>query len=125
MKPVGRPAQVDINGEKITKCLLNVTVPSKLADFLRREKHNRSKLFTDAVSDLYHHQICSKCYSSDVTETVPTGWRCRACSRYDHKQGWYHLNRCSVCEVQYKPGVNVPIAVLGSDKDEWGCQQCQ
>jgi hypothetical protein len=128
MKPVGRPAQVDINGEKITKSLLNVTIPSKLADFLRREEINRSQLFTRVVSDLFANQLCSKCFSRDITES-PIGMHCKPCSRYDYKHGWYHLNRCEICDIQYKPGSNVPIATKpGSDADmiaEWGCQQCQ
>jgi len=122
MKPVGRPPQVDINGEPITKCLLNVTIPSKLADFLRRENINRSKLFTKVVADLFEKEICSKCFSLDISKTV-IGMHCKPCARYDHKEGYYHLYRCSVCDVQYKPGVNIPIAVKGSD--DWGCQQCQ
>ena len=122
MKPVGRPPQVDINGEPIKKCLLNVTIPVELADFLRREGTNRSKLFTTAVSALYTHQICSTCYSKDITESQ-IGMHCKPCARYDHKAGWYHLKRCPVCKKQYKPGVNVPLPIKGSDK--WNCQECQ
>ena len=120
MKPVGRPSQVDINGEKITKSLLNVTIPSKLADFLRRKEVNRSKLFTEVVTQLYNNEICSQCYSIDINES-PIGMSCRPCSRY--APFWYHLKNCSVCNLQYKPGVNVPSAIKGSD--DWGCQQCQ
>jgi hypothetical protein len=122
MKPVGRPPQVDINGDPIKKCLLNVTIPTELADFLRRKEVNRSKLFTKVVGQLYANEICSKCFSKDITES-PIGMHCKPCSRYDHKQGWYHLKRCTVCHKQYKPGVNVPMAIKGSDV--WSCQECQ
>ena len=120
MKPVGRPPQVDINGEPIKKCLLNVTIPTELADFLRRKEVNRSKLFTKVVGQLYNNEICSECFSIDIEESI-IGMRCRPCSRYSPK--WYHLKRCPVCDKQYKPGINVPLPIKGSDK--WNCQECQ
>ena len=120
MKPVGRPPQVDINGEPITKCLLNVTIPSKLADYLRRKGTNRSKLFTAVVSQYEKKELCSQCFSLDIEETS-IGMRCKPCSRY--APFWYHLKRCPVCDTQYKPGENLLKAIKGSDN--WGCQQCQ
>ena len=62
VRQVGRPPERDSEGNVISKCLVNVTIPTKLKlrDFLSENKINRSKLFTNVVTRLYMHQICPK-----------------------------------------------------------------
>ena len=48
-RSVGRPAETDPDGAVITKSLVNVTIPTKLAEFLKKAGINRSKLFTRIV----------------------------------------------------------------------------
>ena len=120
MKRVGRPPQVDINGEKITRVPLNVTVPTKLAEFLSRKEINRSKLFTAVVQQMYDDEICPKCFSIDVVKSQ-IGMRCKPCSRY--KPYFYKYDSCPECNMQYKAGVNVPVGIKNTP--DWGCANCQ
>ena len=107
MKRVGRPPQVDPEtGETMAKSLVNVTIPTKLAEFLKRNNVNRSKLFTKVVTQMYNEELCPKCYTIDVSN-VPMGVRCNGfCSRITPY--WIKLNKCDECEAQF--GVyNLPI----------------
>ena len=70
MRQVGRPAERDSQGNRISKCLVNVTIPTKLRDFLSENKINRSKLFTSVVTRLYMHQICPKCYNENIVNGI-------------------------------------------------------
>ena len=120
MKPVGRPPKRDINNDVISRTTINISVPVRLVEYLKREEIPRSELFVTVVSQYEQHKICSVCFSVDIHESE-IGMSCRPCSRY--APTWYHLKRCTICQKQYKPGVNVPSAIKGSD--DWGCQQCQ
>ena len=48
VKQVGRPPERDSEGNVISKSLVNVTIPTKLRDFLSKNKINRSKLFLES-----------------------------------------------------------------------------
>ena len=62
VKQLGRPAERDSQGNRISKSLVNVTIPTKLRDWLSDNNINRSRLFTRVVTMLYCHAICPKCY---------------------------------------------------------------
>ena len=49
-RSVGRPPETEPDGTVISKSLVNVTIPSKLAEFLKKAGINRSKLFTRIVT---------------------------------------------------------------------------
>ena len=70
MNSVGRPPELDGNGEIVQKSLVNVTIPSKLALFLKEKGINRSKLFTDVVTKLFNEEICNRCYSDHIEENL-------------------------------------------------------
>lgn len=107
MNPVGRPPEKDKNGETITRSTVNVTVPSRLIDFLKQEGINRSKLFTKAATELYEDKLCPVCFTKDVKDT-PIGMRCDgACSRY--RIFFFKFHQCTRCEKHYKPGFRLPI----------------
>ena len=78
MSSVGRPPELDGNGEIVQKSLVNVTIPSKLAQFLKEKGINRSKLFTDVVTKLFNDEICKRCYSDHIEENI-TRYQCRSC----------------------------------------------
>ena len=110
MRPVGRPPEKDKNGEVITRSTVNVTIPSKLAEFLKEKGENRSKLFTIAATQLYEGEICSTCYTKDVKNTA-IGMRCDGpCSRYADRSGafFYKYHRCETCNNEFKNG-RLPI----------------
>ena len=114
MRQVGRPAERDSNGNRISKCLVNVTIPTELRDFLSKNKINRSQLFTRVVTMLYHHMICPKCYSDHVTDGI-MAIRCDDCDCVIK----YH--NCSKCETPYNKA-NLVEPVKGSS--EFGCEAC-
>ena len=58
VKQVGRPPERDSEGNIISKSLVNVTIPTKLRDFLSKNNINRSQLFTRVVTALYMHALC-------------------------------------------------------------------
>jgi len=78
MAKVGRPPAVDKHGVVIQKSLVNVTIPSKLANFLKEKGINRSKLFTDVVMKLYNEELCPKCYGENLISTLVGTW-CHDC----------------------------------------------
>ena len=112
MKSVGRPPQLDKNGELIVRTTINISVPVKLVEFLKREGIKRSELFTDVVTQMHQNKICPKCFSMDVVES-PMGMRCNsACSRY--APFFYKRNKCPGCKSYFGPPSNLPIIL----KDE-------
>lgn len=126
MPKVGRPPERDSEGNVISKSLVNVTIPTKLRDFLSKNEINRSKLFTSVVSRMYIYQICPKCYSEEVVNGV-MAITCEDCSTV------IKYKNCSECNTMYqRPAVtrnneviegNLVVALKGSDK--FGCTQCQ
>lgn len=94
MRPVGRPPETGADGEIVAKSLVNVTIPTKLATYLKENKINRSQLFTRIVTMLYVNTICRFCYSLDITETL-TGSRCEECSK------WIAFKECVNCGSNY------------------------
>ena len=82
-RPVGRPPELDTDGNPITKALCNVTIPVKLRDFLTRNKINRSKLFTKVVTRMFNKEICPKCYGENIADQK-TNYHCKDCSNEFH-----------------------------------------
>jgi len=126
MRPVGRPPEKDKNGETITRSTVNVTIPSKLAEFLKDQGVNRSKLFTIAATELYESEICSKCYTKDVKNT-PIGMRCDGpCSRYSDRSGafFYKYHRCESCNKEFKNGLLPIILENESNVSMIICEAC-
>lgn len=123
MKRVGRPPQIDPEtGETIAKSLVNVTIPTKLAEFLKRENVNRSKLFTKVVTQMYNDELCPKCYTTDVIKT-PMGVRCNGfCSR--HNDHWIKYNQCADCVEYFRPRYNPPIYVELKDGHKYIGEKC-
>jgi len=114
MRQVGRPAERDSEGNRISKCLVNVTIPTKLRDFLVKNNIPRSKLFRECVNRLYMHQICPKCYSDHVTDSL-MAIRCDDCDIV------IKYNKCQHCETQYNKK-NLPLGLKNSS--EVGCETC-
>jgi len=122
MSPAGRPPEKDKNGETITRSTVNVTIPSKLAEFLKEKGINRSRLFTTAATQLYESEICSTCFTKDVKKT-PIGMRCDGpCGRYaDRSEAFfYKYNRCLTCHKEFKNG-KLPIMI---DSEVLICEEC-
>ena len=109
--PAGRPAELDSNGKVVSKCLVNVTIPVKLRDFLVEHKINRSELFRTAALKMMELKICPYCYSHDINET-PKGWRCD-CSK------WLKFKRCDLCEA-----IHTPKSGIHAVNGQIGCDQC-
>ena len=124
MNKVGRPPELDSNGNPIPKSLVNVTIPTKLANFLKEKGINRSKLFTEIVSKMYHDEICPKCYSEDLTNSM-VGLFCESCylnkRLRDSNKYWIKFNQCENCNSDYQP----PYNVFRQSKDILkGCNDC-
>jgi hypothetical protein len=131
VRPVGRPPETGADGEIVAKSLVNVTIPTKLAQYLKDMKINRSKLFTRIVTMLYVNSICRYCYSLNMTETL-TGSRCDDCEK------WVAFKKCGNCGTDYdmRPYVKrsnidlLPVqnahhnCFTQSDKIEMGCWAC-
>jgi hypothetical protein len=125
VRAVGRPPERDSEGNVVSKCLVNVTIPTKLRDFLADNKVNRSKLFTNVVTELYKKELCPKCYRRNITDSM-FAIVCEDCNVV------IQYNNCSECNAGYhRPGINIsgevivgnlPIAIKGSDR--FGCQVC-
>jgi ribosomal protein L40E len=125
VRQVGRPAQRDSEGNIVSKCLVNVTIPTKLRDFLIENKVNRSQLFTQVVTDMFKKELCPKCYSRNVTDSL-FAIVCDDCTQI------IEYNKCYECDASYqRPTMdkqnnviegNRPIAIKGSDR--FGCQVC-
>ena len=115
VKQLGRPAERDSQGNRISKSLVNVTIPTKLRDWLSDNNINRSRLFTRVVTMLYCHAICPKCYDESVTDGI-MAIRCDDCDMV------IKYNNCSQCETPYSKN-NLVEAIKGSS--EFGCKSCQ
>ena len=125
VKQVGSPPERDSEGNIVSKSLVNVTIPTKLRDFLSKNNINRSQLFTRVVTALYMHALCPKCYSDNVTDGLMaiTCNDCECVVKY---------NNCSQCNTPYqRPTVtrenvviegNLVEAIKGSS--EFGCTAC-
>lgn len=124
MAPVGRPPEVDSEGKQVLKCLVNVTIPTKLANFLKEKGINRSKLFTQIVGKMYNKELCPRCYNESVTETL-LGWYCEHCTRHKYNNEIQHiaLKNCKNCETSYKPPYNM-FAQSKANPDIQGCWDC-
>jgi len=124
MNSVGRPPEVDSQGEVVQKSLVNVTIPSKLAKFLKEKGINRSKLFTDVVKKLYHNEICPRCYGTDLHKGLVGIW-CQECepAAYRSKK-YFHFTtyfNCENCSTKYDP----PYNMFCQSKDILkGCYSC-
>ena len=110
--PAGRPPELDSNGNAIAKCLVNVTIPTKLRDFLRQHNINRSELLRTAALKLMEFKICPSCYSHDVKENLK-GHKCNNCNK------WLKFKRCELCEAAHTP-TSKPTSVDG----KVGCDLC-
>jgi len=128
MSSVGRPPEVDSEGNTVQKCLVNVTIPTKLANFLKEKGINRSKFFRNCVTKLYKHEICNRCYSERIQETA-MGWYCLDCTDkkgFHYEKGFtQHLafKNCEHCGTTYQP----PYNMFAQPKDhsfEKGCWDC-
>ena len=115
VKQLGRPAERDGEGNKISKSLVNVTIPTKLRDFLSDNNINRSQLFTRVVTMLYCHALCPKCYETNIIDNI-MAIRCDNCDVVIK----YH--NCSQCGEQYNKK-NLVEAIKGSS--DFGCESCQ
>jgi len=115
VKQLGRPAEIDSEGNKISKSLVNVTIPTKLRDFLSKNNINRSQLFTRVVTMLYCNAICPKCYEEHITDGI-MAIRCDNCDVV------IKYKNCSQCGEQYNKK-NLVESIKGSS--EFGCQGCQ
>jgi len=118
MAKVGRPPAVDKHGVVIQKSLVNVTIPSKLANFLKEKGINRSKLFTEVVKKMYEEELCPKCYGENLISTAVGTW----CNDCDGTLGrkWIKLNDCKNCGDAYMPGYNM----FAQSKKLNGCENC-
>ena len=117
-QPVGRPAELDSNGDPIAKCLVNCTIPTKLRDFLAKHKINRSELFRTAALKMYELKICPYCYSHDINES-PKGWQCLTMDLTKGCGKWLKFKHCELCDA-----VHVPKSSLHAVNDKVGCDQC-
>jgi hypothetical protein len=118
MAKVGRPPAVDKHGVVIQKSLVNVTIPTKLANFLKEKGVNRSKLFTDVVTKLYKEELCFKCYGENLISTLVGTW-CQDCEG-TLGRNWIKLNNCKNCGSKYNPGYNM----FAQSKKLKGCWDC-
>ena len=126
VRQVGRPPELDSEGNRISKCLVNVTIATKLRDFLIDNEINRSQLFTKIVTDMFKKELCPKCYSRNICNSM-FGIVCEDCNSV------IQYKNCSECKEGYhRPAMdrhnnviegNLPIAIKGSAK--FGCQRCQ
>jgi len=126
MGQVGRPPEKDSEGNPISKCLVNVTIPVKLRDFLKNQRPpvNRSQLFTTIVKKMYDKEICSLCYGSNIRESI-VGFCCEDCEVLPTMKGrfdfWIYLKDCDNCNSEYQP----PYNRFCQSKDiERGCYDC-
>jgi hypothetical protein len=123
MAPVGRPPEVDSEGNAVLKCLVNVTIPTKLANFLKEKGINRSKLFTEIVGKMYNKELCPRCYNETVTETL-LGWYCEHCAKhksFNNEIKHIALKECQNCETEYHPPYNMFAQSKEIEKGCWDC----
>ena len=119
MASVGRPPEVDKHGVVIQKSLVNVTIPTKLANFLKEKGINRSKLFKDIVTKLYNEELCPRCYGENLTATL-VGRFCNDCNNKRAETVWLELFNCKNCGNKYQPGYNM----FAQSKKLEGCFEC-
>ena len=105
VRQVGRPPERDSEGNVISKCLVNVTIPTKLRDFLS----------TSVVTRLYMNQICPKCYNENIVNGI-MALKCDDCNCI------IKYKPCGECDEMYLRGVNMPKAVKNSSR--FGCERC-
>ena len=115
MSGVGRPSEIDGDGNVIEKKVVNVNIPVKLIKFLKEKNINRSKLFTESVRKLYEKELCPKCYGRDGIINTDVGIKCVPCSY------WIVLSRCKNCEAQYQPHYNM---LKQFPDGKIGCEEC-
>ena len=120
MSGVGRPSEIDGNGNVIEKKVVNVNIPVKLIKFLKEKKINRAQLFTESVRKLYEGELCPKCYGGDGIENPICGTRC------DHCDYWIKMNRCQNCDSQYQEHYNMFNQGWDKETDKpiFGCWDC-
>ena len=113
--PAGRPPELDSNGNAIAKCLVNVTIPTKLRDFLRQHNINRSELFRTAALKLKNLEICPHCYSHDILAPPHNlkGHSCNDCGK------WLKFKRCDLCEA-----LHTPTSKAAPVNGKVGCDLC-
>ena len=114
MAEVGRPSEIDGNGNVIEKKVVNVNIPVKLIAFLKEKGINRSKLFTESVRKLYENEICPKCYGADGISKGACGIQCYDCDI------WIKMFPCKNCDTMYQPHYNMFV----QKDDIHGCQDC-
>ena len=115
---VGRPPQVDSEGNRIDKTLINLTIPVTLKNFLDKHVKNRSEFFTKMVTMLYIGEICPKCYSDSYLSKVPIGTECTNCDI------WINLNDCPNCNTRYDPRQHVGMNINPHFNPAHGSKQC-
>jgi len=101
--------------------LVNVTIPTKLANFLKEKGINRSKLFTEVVKKRYNDEICTRCYGENIS-TTKVGAYCLDCNQ--HHAGptvWLKMNNCENCGRAYQVGYNM---FAHTKEVENGCNEC-
>jgi len=123
MSSVGRPPEVDSEGKVVLKCLVNVTIPTKLANFLKEKGINRSKLFTEVVKKMYYDELCPKCYGGNITHTK-VGSYCDDCAGHSLTvtEHWLTFNKCKNCGNKYQPPYN--MFAQRKDNQKEGCFDC-
>jgi hypothetical protein len=119
MASVGRPPELDSNGDIVVKSLVNVTIPTKLANFLKEKGINRSRLFTDIVTRLFDEELCPGCYSENLRTSKVGSW-CHDCNPTSVNK-WLKLFNCKNCKTKYQP----PYNMFAQSKDiQQGCWDC-
>jgi len=121
MNSVGRPPELDSHGKVVQKSLVNVTIPTKLANFLKEKGINRSQLFTSVVKRMYRDELCRFCYGSNIEESR-IGKYCVDCELARPSENPYTVyNNCKNCGNKYQP----PYTFFRqSKKIESGCDDC-
>jgi len=122
MSSVGRPPEVDSEGRTVQKCLVNVTIPTKLANFLKKKGINRSKLFRDCVEKLYKGELCDRCYGDSI-QTTKVGTYCLDCNATMKEITWLTLGFCLNCGNRFQPPMYNMFAQRKDNQDE-GCFDC-
>jgi len=121
MSSVGRPPEVDSEGKVVLKCLVNVTIPTKLANFLKKRGINRSKFFRRCVENIYHGELCDRCYGDSIQRTK-VGTYCLDCNATMKEITWLTLLDCVNCGNRFQPPYNM-FAQRKDNKNE-GCWDC-
>jgi len=123
MSKVGRPPAVDKHGVVIQKSLVNVTIPTKLANFLKEKEINRSKLFTEVVKKMYDEELCPMCYGDNLESTNVGTWCADCNANHGFQQQnltWLKMKNCKNCHEKYQVGYNM----FAQSKTLHGCQSC-